>query len=184
MWPVNQALYPKLTKQIQDNPNRAMKMVRLSLFLLGALGLVFGVAIFVGAPLLVHLVLGARFRGSVPVLRVFALWIPVSALCTVMIFQLLLPHKLDKQFNFVNSTAVLLGLVSAVLLAPEYKAVGIAWSALLSQLYTLVAFFFVAWRAGLNPFARAAHMSAPSPQPAILVPMLTPARGGSADEDR
>jgi PST family polysaccharide transporter len=184
MWPVNQALYPKLTKQIQDDPNRVMKTVRLSLFLLGALGLVFGVAIFVGAPLLVHLVLGARFRGSVPVLRVFALWIPLIALSTVMIFQLLLPHKLDKQFNFVNSTAVLLGLVSAVLLAPEYKAVGIAWSAVLSQFYTLVAFSFVARRAGLNPFARAAHMYARSPEPAILMPNLTPARGGSADEDR
>jgi O-antigen/teichoic acid export membrane protein len=41
MWPVNQALYPKLTQQMQNDPKRAIKTVRLSLLLLGALGLVF-----------------------------------------------------------------------------------------------------------------------------------------------
>ena len=160
LWPVNQALYPRLTKQVQDNPQGAMKTVRLSLFLLGGLGLVFGLAIFMGAPLLVHLILGPAFRDSVPVLRVFALWIPLIALCTVMIFQLLLPNQLDNQFNFVNFTAGLLGIVAALLLAPRFRAVGIAWSAVVAQLYTLIAFSVVLGRAGLNPFAHAANPSA------------------------
>jgi polysaccharide transporter, PST family len=154
MWPVNQALYPKLTQQAQSNPRRAMKTVRLSVLFLGALGLVFGLAIFLGAPLLVRLVLGPAFMESVPVLRVFALWIPLVALCTVMIFQLLLPNHLDKQFNLVNLTAALLGVVSTLLLAPRYRALGVAWSAVSVQLYTLLALYVVAWRAGLNPFAR------------------------------
>ena len=159
MWPVNQALYPKLTHQKQNDPNRAIKTVKLSLLLLGALGLVFGLIIFLGAPLLVHLILGPAFKNSVPVLRVFSLWIPLVGLCTVMIFQLLLPNHLDKQFNFVNVTAALLGIVSTLLLAPRYKALGVAWSAVTVQLYTLLAFSLVAWRAGLNPFARVANVS-------------------------
>jgi polysaccharide transporter, PST family len=154
MWPVNQALYPKLTQQAQSNPRRAMKTVRLSLLFLGALGLVFGLAIFLGAPLLVRLVLGPAFMESVPVLRVFALWIPLVALCTVVIFQLLLPNELDKQFNLVNLTAALLGIVATLLLAPRYRALGVAWSAVAVQLYTLLALYVVVWRAGLNPFAR------------------------------
>jgi O-antigen/teichoic acid export membrane protein len=133
--------------------------VRLSLLFLGGLGLVFGLTIFLGAPLLVHLVLGPAFKNSVPVLRVFSLWIPLIALCTVMIFQLLLPNHLDKQFNFVNLTAALLGIVSTLLLAPRYRALGVAWSAVAVQLYTLLAFCLVAWRAGLNPFARATDAS-------------------------
>jgi polysaccharide transporter, PST family len=159
MWPVNQALYPKLTHQTQNDPNSAIKTVRLSLLFLGGLGLVFGLTIFLGAPLLVHLVLGPAFKNSVPVLRVFSLWIPLIALCTVMIFQLLLPNHLDKQFNFVNLTAALLGIVSTLLLAPRYRALGVAWSAVAVQLYTLLAFCLVAWRAGLNPFARATDAS-------------------------
>ena len=48
MWPVNQALYPRLTQQVKDNPGRAMKTVKYSLLLLGCLGLVFGLAISSG----------------------------------------------------------------------------------------------------------------------------------------
>jgi polysaccharide transporter, PST family len=173
MWPVNQALYPKLTQQAQNNPASALKTVRLSLLLLGALGLVLGLAIFFAAPLLVHLVLGPAFRNSVPVLRVFALWIPLVALCTVIIFQLLLPNQLDNQFNIVNFTAVLVGIGSALLLAPRFSSVGIAWSAVIAQLYTLVAFSFLLWRAGLNPFAAKVRPL----RPPILVTLLVAATG-------
>jgi O-antigen/teichoic acid export membrane protein len=82
-----------------------------------------------------------------------------------MIFQLLLPHHLDKQFNSVNLTAAVLGIVSTLLLAPRYEALGVAWSVVAVQLYTLLAFSFVAWRAGLNPFARATDVSGSSSLP-------------------
>jgi PST family polysaccharide transporter len=153
MWPVNQALYPRLTKQMQDSPGQAMKTVKYSLLLLGGLGMLFGLAIYLGAPLLVRFVLGPAFRDSVPVLRVFSLWIPLIALTTVIIFQLLLPNQLDTQFNFVNYSAAFLGFGVAFLLVPRLAAVGIAWAAVSSQSYTLVAFIFVLWRAKLNPFA-------------------------------
>jgi PST family polysaccharide transporter len=153
LWPINQALYPNLTKQMRDNRHDAMKMVRLSIFFLGSLGLLFGLMLFFAAPLLVHVVLGDAFQGSIPALRVFSLWIPLIALSTVMTFQLLLPNQLDYRFNVVVVTAGLLGFVCALLLAPAFQAVGIAWSVVVAQLYTLIAFSVVLARAGLNPFA-------------------------------
>jgi polysaccharide transporter, PST family len=177
MWPVNQALYPKMTQQAQDNPGDAMRTVRLSLLFLGVLGLLFGLAIFFGASLLVNLVLGQAFQNSVPVLRVFALWIPLVAVSTVIIFQLLLPNQLDKQFNIVNFTAALVGIGAALLLAPRFSAIGIAWSAVIAQAYTLVAFSFVLARAGLNPFAPAASVR--PTRSALLMPVLAIAGGGS-----
>jgi len=175
MWPVNQALYPKLTKQAQSNPRRAMKTVRLSLLLLGVLGSAFGVAIFFAAPLLVHVVLGPDFQDSVPALRVFALWIPLIALSTVIIFQLLLPNHLDNQFNLVTFSAGLVGIGAALLLAPRFHAVGIAWSVVAAQGYTLVAFSIVIARAGLNPFARLGRAGAGprrrSPWAAVMTPV-------------
>ena len=153
LWPVNQALYPKLTKQIQNDPQGALKTVRTSLLFLGGLGLLFGLIIYFGAPLLVRFVLGHAFAETVPALRVFALWIPLCALTTVAIFQLLLPNHLDKQFNIVNFSAALVGITAALLLAPRFGAVGIAWSAVIGQAYTLAAFAVVIGRAGLNPFS-------------------------------
>jgi PST family polysaccharide transporter len=153
LWPINQALYPNLTKQMRDNRHDAMKMVRLSIFFLGGLGLLFGLILFLGAPLLVHVVLGDAFHGSIPALRVFSLWIPLIALSTVITFQLLLPNHMDHHFNVVVLTAGLLGFGCALLLAPGFQAVGIAWSVVVAQLYTLIAFSVVMARAGLNPFA-------------------------------
>jgi polysaccharide transporter, PST family len=177
MWPVNQALYPKLTQQAQNNPQGALRTVRLSLLFLGGLGAFFGLAIFFGAPLLVHLVLGPAFQEAVPVLRVFSLWIPLIALTTVIIFQLLLPNHLDNQFNFVNVTAGLLGIGASLLLAPRFGAIGIAWAAVSAQTYTLAAFAFILWRAGLNPFAPAAPAADRPPRSAKFVPSLASARG-------
>jgi PST family polysaccharide transporter len=153
LWPINQALYPKLAQQTYTDPRGAMRTVRLSLMFLGGLGMAFGAVIYVSAPLLVHYVLGPAFSGSVPVLRVFAFWIPLVALTTVIIFQLLLPNHLDHQFNFVNITAVMVSIGAAVLLAPHFQAIGIAWAAVIAQVYTLLAFVVVLVRSGLNPFA-------------------------------
>jgi polysaccharide transporter, PST family len=169
LWPINQALYPRLTKQMQENPNEAMKTVRSSLLFLGGLGLLLGLLLFLGAPLLVHFILGAAFRDSVPALRVFSLWIPLVALCTVMTFQLLLPNQLDRQFNFVIFTAGIVSVGGALLLAPRFAAQGIAWSAVAAQFYTLIAFSIVLFRAGLNPFARS--VTSPVAAPSYAFPL-------------
>jgi PST family polysaccharide transporter len=183
MWPVNQALYPKLTKQVETDPRRAMRTVRLSLLMLGGLGLVLGVVIFLTAPWLVRFVLGPDFLQSIPVLRVFALWIPMIALSTVVIFQLLLPNHLDSQFNFVNLTAGGVGIAAAIWLAPRYGAVGIAWSAVAAQAYTLAAFSVVLSRASLNPFVPPAH-SGGGLRPVALSPVLAGANQGQHKEIR
>ncbi|HEY4050875.1 MAG TPA: oligosaccharide flippase family protein [Acidobacteriaceae bacterium] len=153
LWPINQALFPRLTHQMQVDPRNALKTAKFSLLLLGSLGSAFGVALFFTAPFLVHVILGPAFHDSVPVLRVLSLWLPLIALSTVIIFQLLLPSQMDYQFNMVTFTAGLVGIVGALLLAPKFQAVGIAWSVVVAQLYTLIAFCIVLARAGLNPFA-------------------------------
>jgi PST family polysaccharide transporter len=183
MWPVNQALYPKLAHQAQNNPTGAMRTVRLSLLSLGSVGLVFAVGIFFGAPLMVRLVLGSDFNDAVPVLQVFALWIPLTALVTVLTFQVLLPNQLDHPFNFVNLTAGLVGIVAALLLAPRFRAIGIAWSAVAVQIYTLMAFSVILARAGLNPFGASTRQRPRPSRSAILAPVPAPA-GAAGVPDR
>jgi polysaccharide transporter, PST family len=152
MWPVNQALYPKMTHQASNNPRQARKTVRLSMIFLGSIGITFGLMMYFGAPLFVRLILGPAFHNSVPVLRVFALWIPLVALTTVIVFQVLLPNHLDRSFNFVNVTSGLAGVGIAALLARPMGATGLAWAAVITQVYTLLAYFVILSRAGLNPF--------------------------------
>jgi PST family polysaccharide transporter len=180
LWPVNQALYPRLSHQTQNNAANARRTVRLSLLSLGSVGLVFGMVIFLAAPQMVHIVLGPDYPQTIPVLRVFALWIPLTAIATVLTFQVLLPNQLDAPFNFVNLTAGIVGIVAALILAPRFQAVGIAWSAVLVQMYTLLAFFVILVRARLNPCQRSLTQQPRPPRSARLVPVLSAATPGAA----
>jgi hypothetical protein len=90
---------------------------------------------------------------------------------------LLLPNHLDNQFNFVNVTAAVLGIGAALLLAPRFGAIGIAWAAVSAQAYTLAAFSVILWRAGLNPFAPVAPAAVRPPRSAKFVPSLASAAG-------
>jgi hypothetical protein len=97
--------------------------------------------------------------------------------CTVIIFQLLLPNHLDNQFNLVNVTAGFIGIGVAFLLAPKFGAVGIAWSAVVAQLCTLIAFTIILGRAGLNPFAPGAPSGDRPSRSGTLTPALAPSNG-------
>jgi polysaccharide transporter, PST family len=174
MWPVNQALYPRLTHQAKNSPARARKTVRLSLLSLGGVGIVFGLILFFGSPLLVRLVLGPAFANSVPALRIFALWIPLIAISTVIIFQVLLPNHLDRQFNFVTITSALTAIGVSALMAPHYGAVGLAWASVICQLYTVIAFFIILSREGLNPFRAASRAALRARASRRMRPVLTP----------
>jgi hypothetical protein len=99
------------------------------------------------------------------------------ALCTVIIFQLLLPNHLDNQFNLVNVIAGLTGIGVALLLAPRFGAVGIAWSAVVAQLCSLIAFTIILARAGLNPFVPSAPASHRPSRSGSLTPVLAPSNG-------
>ena len=144
------------------------------------MGLVFGMVIFLAAPQMVHIVLGPDYPQTIPVLRVFALWIPLTAIATVLTFQVLLPNRLDAPFNFVNLTAGIVGIVAALVLAPRFQAVGIAWSAVLVQVYTLLAFFVILVRARLNPCQPSLTQHPRPPRSARLVPVLSAATQGAA----
>lgn len=157
LWPVNQALYPRQSEAAMDDKRGGMKVVRFSIYFLGALSLIFAAVICFAAPWMVHVVLGAAFHGSIPTLRVFSLWIPLVALTTVITFQLLLPNGLDRQFNLVILASGIVNVTAALLLAPRFEAMGIAMSAVVSQFFMLGAFCYILRTEGLNPFVRPAR---------------------------
>jgi hypothetical protein len=64
----------------------------------------------IGYSPLLRLALGPGFENSVSVLRVFAVWIPLIALSTVLIFQVLLPNHLDNHFNLATFTSALVSI--------------------------------------------------------------------------
>ena len=154
IWPLNQALYPRLSHKVHHDANSAARIVRLSLAAQTGLGVLCTTALFFAAPVLVRIILGPAFESCVPTLRVFAFLIPLNAACTVLSFQWILPHRLDRQFNIVVFTSGLLNVAMGVLLAPKLFEFGMALAVLITAVYSTFGFLIMLQRARLSPFSR------------------------------
>lgn len=126
--PVSQTLYPRLSHLVQDSWGDAVRLVRASLRVMAGGGALLGSTIFVFAPVVAQLLLGAAFGPAIPALRVLSLLPPLIALSNVLGIQWMLPLGLDRPFNGIILAAGVLNLGLAYLLAPRFGHVGMAWA--------------------------------------------------------
>lgn len=143
--PVNQAVFPRLSKLAKTAPERAMRETRwflVGLVLVTVCGAAWA-AVF-AAPI-VRLLLGASFESSVPVMRVLLISFPlVSAGGVLGLYWALAWHR-EKLFL----SAVLLGgmtnIVLALMLVPRWQAIGMATAAVAAEasVVTFLAIAFV-----------------------------------------
>lgn len=106
-----------------------------------------GAMVFVLAPLLVRTLLGQAYEPAVPVLRILALLPPLIGISGILGIQWMVPLGLDKAFNAIIVIAGLANMGLAVLLAPNLKAEGMAWSVVSAEAFvTLAMFLHLRWR--------------------------------------
>lgn len=146
--PVTQALYPRISHLAASDHRRAHALVRLSLLLVGGLGILLGLVALAAAPVLVRLILGPGYEAAIPVLRVLALLPPLIAVGTVLGIQWALPVGLDRPFYSFVIAAGLLNVGMAVLLAPRLGALGMAISVVLADLVVASGLLWLAVRQG------------------------------------
>lgn len=149
--PVNVALLPRLSNLIGQSPDEARRLAGLAILLMAAVGLAFGAALALVAPWLVALMFGPDYGAAVPVMRVMALIVPLIVLNAALISQWLVPHGLDRSLNVVIISGTVLNLVLALLLAPRFQALGMAWVTVAVEGAILIGLLLVLRRHGLRP---------------------------------
>lgn len=149
--PITQALYPRLSYEMAKNHKNARRLAVYSMFVMGLSGGLMAVVLIIVAPLIVSLLLGQGYEPAVPVLRMLALLLPIIALSNVFGIQWMLPLGLDRIFNGIIVSAGLINLVLAVLFAPRFGPIGMAWAVIISELYVTLAMFVALSQRGLNP---------------------------------
>ena len=131
--PIGQSLYPRLSHLVYHARNRAARLARIGIVVMGAGGTAIGALVFFLAPLFVRIILGKGFEPAVPVLRVLSLLVPLIAFSGVLGIQWMLPLGLDRAFNTIIVVAGLINLGLAVALAPVYADVGMAWAVVIAE---------------------------------------------------
>jgi polysaccharide transporter, PST family len=154
LWPITQALYPRLSSQMQSSPDTAARTVQYSLVVIGSLATAFAAILVVLAPLIVRVVLGPQYVAAIPTLRIFGLMLPLVAFFGVLSFQWTLPLGLDREFNFIVLTSGIINIVLGILLVPKLSHVGMALALLTQQIYSLAALCWILRVPQLNPLLR------------------------------
>lgn len=155
--PISQAFYPRISHLVRHTPLEAARLARVGLRVLGLGGLALGLGVWLGAPLLVRVLLGEGYEPAVPVLRILALLVPLIALSNVLGIQWMLPLGLDRPFNAIIVGAGFLNLALAVFLAPHLQHVGMALAVVISELWVTLGMWLYLRKRGKDPLALASR---------------------------
>jgi PST family polysaccharide transporter len=150
--PVSQALFPRISYLAVQSRARAARVARISATVMGLGGLLSGAAAFVWSPLIVRVVLGPGFQPAVPVLRVLAGLAPAIALSNALGIQWMLPLGLDSTFNRIILGAGILNVTLAIVFAPWFAQMGMAWAVLSSEIFVTTGIYIALRRHHLDPF--------------------------------
>ncbi|WP_243028291.1 oligosaccharide flippase family protein [Thermus albus] len=156
--PIGQALYPRighLVHEGREGVREAARLARGGLYLLGLGGVALGAFVWLSAPLLVRVLLGAGYEEAVPVLRILAFLIPLIALSQVLGIQWMLPQGMDRPFNAIIMGAGLWNLALALLLAPRLQHLGMAMAVVVAEVWVTVAMWVYLRRRGKDPLTLA-----------------------------
>jgi polysaccharide transporter, PST family len=157
--PINQTVYPHMNHLVQYARERAIRLARISVVIMGLCGSFMGALVFLCAPLLVRAILGQGYAPAASVLRILALLPPLIALSNVFGIQWMLPLGLDRPLNVIIITAGVLNLSLAAILAPSYGATGMAWAVVSAEtLVTGGIYLFLRWQQ-LDPMSYRAEFN-------------------------
>jgi PST family polysaccharide transporter len=154
--PVNQALYPRLSHLMHHARAEAARLTRVVVVATSIGGALVSLVVFMLAPFLVRILLGPEFGPAAAVLRVLALMPPLVALSNALGIQWMLPLRLERLLNVILLGAGLLNLTLALVLAPLYAQLGMAWAVVAAELFVTVGIYTALWRRGLDPMTYAA----------------------------
>ncbi|MGE5111010.1 MAG: oligosaccharide flippase family protein [Acidobacteriaceae bacterium] len=144
--PLTQAVYPRMNHLVESDELAAARLAKMSL-IVGALGgCVLGGVCYCLAPIGVRWYLGTEYAPVAAVLRILSLAVPLFTCNIVLGFQYLLPFRLDRQFNLVTVVAGAISIASLLILVPRFAHLGVAWSVVLTESFTLVSLVFVLLR--------------------------------------
>lgn len=133
--PIREALYPRLSHIAPRSPKEAARLARIGVLIMGVGGLLLGGALFIFAPLLIRLLMGQGFEPAVTVLRILALLPPLLSITYSVGLQCLLPLGRDAEVNRIILSAGLLNVVLAVILAPYFAHIGMAWAIVTAEAF-------------------------------------------------
>jgi PST family polysaccharide transporter len=143
LWPLSQAIYPRINRLLTDDPRQARQLARVSAATFVGIGALAGLVLALAADQLVPFVFGSQYDSAVEVFRILAFALPFGLLAHVLAYQVLMPLGRDKILNYTTWASAAVRLALAIPLTEAFGAVGMAWAVLLGWIVNAAALVVV-----------------------------------------
>ncbi len=136
--PISQTLYPRVSALVGTNFREASRLAFRSMRILVSLGCLMGVVVSISAPLIVRILLGREYLASIPIIRLLACFIPLTAAGFCVGQQGMLPFGLEKMFVRTVFVSAAVDVCLAFFLASRLGALGIVVAMIVAETITVV----------------------------------------------
>jgi PST family polysaccharide transporter len=133
--PIREALYPRISHMVSNSPVRAAHLIRIGAIVSISGGILLGASLLLFAPLLIAVLMGPGFAAAITVLRILSVLPPLLAITHSVGLQWLLPRGRDAEVTRIILSAGALNLALAVLLAPRFAHLGMAWAVVCAEAF-------------------------------------------------
>lgn len=140
---VPQAVFPRISHLVKADRDAAKRLARISATVTVGTSILLCVGLIVAAPLVIRLVLGAGYEGSVPLLRLLALLVPIITISGALGIQWMLPLGMDRPFMRIVAIAGILNVALGSFLSSQFGALGMSCAVVASELFVTAAMFYV-----------------------------------------
>lgn len=152
MFPLVQAIYPRISNLAQDDAQAAARIARMTTITLFVLGSIGYVVLYFMAPLVIRVMLGPDYGEAVPVLRVLLLLLPILGISIPLGSHWMIPVGLEGLLTRITIAGGVLHIPLAILLGSRFAHVGIASALVITETFILCLIVGVLLARGLGPF--------------------------------
>jgi PST family polysaccharide transporter len=164
--PLSQAVFPHIGQLASRSRPAALQFAARVAKLMSAATLVIAVGLFLGAPYIARILLGAESEGCVPVIRILAPLPFIVGLSNVLGIQVMVNFGLKELLAKILITAGIVNVAGAVLLCLPLRHIGVAFASLTTEVLVLTGLCLALRKNGLYVLRRGPKdIDKPEPAP-------------------
>jgi len=128
LMPIRDAFYPRLSHLAAHSPEDNARLTQLSALIEVGVGIVLSITTWLCAPMIMRAFFGNSFTAAIPILRILAVLPFILSISDAIGFQSLLPAGKESLLTKIIIAGGLINCALAFVLAPRFKASGMAFS--------------------------------------------------------
>lgn len=148
--PISQALYPFISRSVNDDKKTSIIFIRKLTKLMAVVGLILSLGLFIFSKTIILTLFGSNYASSIILLQIMSI-IPLAvSLSTIFGIETMLTFNYKKAFTTIVMLGGLLDIIVGIILIYLLKEVGIAISFTITEIFITIAMFIFLQNKGIK----------------------------------